>query len=63
MSERILCCNTCLWFNGEAGDGTQFCDEKETYVSENDCCVKYREKTLRALQGNICIKRISRIGD
>lgn len=39
-------CGTCLWFNGEVGDGMQFCDEKEMYVNENNCCIKYREKSI-----------------
>lgn len=39
-------CGTCLWFNGEVGDVTQFCDEKEMYVNENDCRIKYREKSV-----------------
>lgn len=37
-------CGNCLWFNGEVGDGTQFCDDKEVYVSENGWCVRYRER-------------------
>lgn len=37
-------CGNCIWFNGEVGDGTQFCDDKEVYVSENGWCVRYREK-------------------
>lgn len=39
-------CGICLYFNGSVGDGKQFCDEKEMYVSENDCCIRYREKTI-----------------
>lgn len=39
-------CGTCLWFNGEVGDKMQFCDEKEMYVNENNCCIKYREKSF-----------------
>jgi len=38
------CCGTCLWYNGEPGDGTQFCDDKEVYVSEYGWCARYREK-------------------
>lgn len=48
MSEenKIVCCGTCLWYNGESGDGTQFCDDKEVYVSENGWCARYRAKEL-----------------
>lgn len=44
MSNDNKKCGTCFWFNGEVGDNTQFCDEREEYVSENNCCFKYREK-------------------
>lgn len=37
-------CSNCLYFNGEEGDGIQFCDEKEIYVSENNYCLKWKEK-------------------
>ena len=37
-------CGTCLYFNGEVGDGIQFCDEKEINVSEHRWCVRYRSK-------------------
>lgn len=37
-------CSNCEWFNGEAGDGNQFCDELETYVFENFYCNRWMEK-------------------
>lgn len=44
MEENRQCCGRCVFFNGEIGDGTQFCDEKEVYVSECNWCVRYRER-------------------
>lgn len=38
------CCGTCLYFCGEVGEGEQFCDEKEIYVSEKNWCCKYKSK-------------------
>ena len=38
------CCGTCLYFNGETGDGVQFCDDKEIDVSENGYCSRYKKK-------------------
>lgn len=39
------CCGTCMWFNGEQGDGEQFCDELETSVhAERFWCNKWRER-------------------
>jgi hypothetical protein len=35
-------CGTCDWFNGETGDGEQFCDELENYVSEKFYCNKHK---------------------
>lgn len=37
-------CGNCFWFDGEEGDGTQFCDEKEREVSENGYCPMYKRK-------------------
>lgn len=37
-------CSNCLYFNGEESDKIQFCDEKETYVSENSYCLKWRKR-------------------
>lgn len=37
-------CGTCIWYNGDIDDETQFCDEKEIYVSKSDYCSKYKEK-------------------
>lgn len=31
-------CYKCKYFNGEQGDGEQFCDRKEDYVSEHCWC-------------------------
>ena len=39
------CCGTCLYFNGEIGDGEQFCDEREAYVHENGYCSWYVGRT------------------
>lgn len=39
-------CGTCLYFNGEVGDGIQFCDEKEINVSEHRWCIRYKEKMI-----------------
>lgn len=36
-AENEECCGNCLWFNGENGDGMQFCDERELYVHESGC--------------------------
>lgn len=38
------CCGTCLYFNGETGDGVQFCDDKEIDVSESGYCSRYKKK-------------------
>lgn len=37
-------CSNCIWFNGEVGDGWQFCDDKEEDVSENWSCYRWRKK-------------------
>ena len=42
--EKEKCCWNCIFFNGEVGDGIQFCDEKESDVSEKSYCYRYREK-------------------
>jgi len=30
--EDMDCCGYCRYYNGEIDDGTQFCDELETFV-------------------------------
>ena len=42
--DYVYKCGNCFWFNGEVGDGVQFCDYKEIYVNENNCCGKCMEK-------------------
>lgn len=37
-------CGNCLWFDGEEGDGTQFCDENQREVSENRYCYMHKRK-------------------
>lgn len=44
MEDDKRCCGTCQYYNGEIGDGEQFCDELESYVQETWCCNKYREQ-------------------
>lgn len=44
MTENKQCCAKCIYYNGEVGDGTQFCDDKEVYVSEHSYCARYRAK-------------------
>jgi len=45
MMEEINICSSCECFNGEPGDGIQFCDEKETYVDENNgACFRYKRR-------------------
>lgn len=47
MADQLLevkGCWNCFWFNGEEGDGIQFCDDKEDYVHENHYCYRWREK-------------------
>ena len=36
--ENEECCGNCFYFNGENGDGIQFCDEREEYVHESARC-------------------------
>lgn len=38
------CCGNCYFFNGEKGDGIQFCDKKELAVREDDYCHKWMSK-------------------
>ena len=40
-TENEECCGNCFWFNGEAGDGIQFCDKWEMYVYEHAKCFYY----------------------
>lgn len=37
-------CGNCWYFNGEVGDGTQFCEKKEEYVSEHSLCPRWHEE-------------------
>lgn len=37
-------CVNCYWFNGEPGDGWQFCDAREIDVKEDNYCLLWREK-------------------
>lgn len=37
-------CGNCFWFDGEEGDGTQFCDEKQRQVSENGYCPMHKRR-------------------
>lgn len=37
-------CNNCFYYNGEPGDGEQFCDSKEIYVPENNYCTGWMRK-------------------
>lgn len=36
------CCGTCVFFNGEIGDGEQFCDELECDTHEARWCNRYQ---------------------
>ena len=38
------CCGTCQYFDGEPGDGVQFCDERETETHENNYCGRWAKK-------------------
>ena len=38
-------CNNCFYYNGEPGDGEQFCDSKEIYVPENNYCTGWMRKS------------------
>ena len=40
--ENKQCCSGCIFYNGEIGDGKQFCDYKEVFVSEHSWCAQYR---------------------
>lgn len=38
-------CSTCREYNGEEGDGIQFCDEREIYTHEDSfCCEWFRKR-------------------
>ncbi len=41
---RKDCCGNCMYFNGDIGDGDQFCDERETYVHEEGYCYRHVRK-------------------
>lgn len=41
---RKDCCGNCMYFNGEIGDGEQFCDERETHVHEEGYCYRHVRK-------------------
>lgn len=36
------CCGMCLFFNGEIGDGEQFCDELQCDTDETRWCNRYK---------------------
>lgn len=42
---RKDCCGNCTYFNGEIGDGEQFCDERELYVHEDGYCYRHVRKS------------------
>ena len=46
-------CSNCYYFNGEEGDGTQFCDEKECFVHEESYCSRWKEKLYNDEYGDI----------
>lgn len=37
-------CNNCYFYNGEPGDGEQFCDKKEEDVTENYKCILWTRR-------------------
>ena len=37
-------CYNCVWFDGEKGDGFQFCDEHECNTHELNMCYRWKEK-------------------
>lgn len=37
-------CGNCFWYNGDFGDGVQFCDYMEYYVNENNYCIHFKAK-------------------
>ena len=37
-------CNNCYFYNGEPGDGKQFCDKKEEDVTENYKCILWTRR-------------------
>lgn len=41
-NSHTVCCGTCLFFNGEIGDGEQFCDELECDTHETRWCNRYQ---------------------
>lgn len=44
-NKKTCCCSNCFWFDGEEGDGIQFCDEKQREVSENGYCPLYKRRS------------------
>lgn len=40
------CCGNCFWFDGEEGDGTQFCDIKQREVNEGSYCPAHKRRIL-----------------
>lgn len=38
---RIKTCSNYYWFNGDEGDGQQFCDNLESFVNENFYCNRF----------------------
>lgn len=47
MQKEEYCWN-CVYYNGEQGDGEQFCDELEVYTHENRWCNKWRMRDENA---------------
>lgn len=37
-------CANCYYFNGEEGDGHQFCDDRECDVDEDGYCFRWKRK-------------------
>lgn len=50
MDEK--CCGKCFYFNGEKGDGIQFCDEKEIFVNERSYCYRYVMNPVKVKNGD-----------
>ena len=42
--DQVYKCSNCMWFNGESGDGEQFCDELEQWANEDYCCAHWHMK-------------------
>lgn len=44
------CCGNCFWFDGEEGDGTQFCDIKQREVNEGGYCPAHKRRETECLK-------------